>query len=119
MNGVNAKNGKALSGDEHLQQSVGDILSTPIGSRVLNRLYGSKLPSRLDNPQDNVTRVRIIADTAGALAIWEPRLQVQKVEVFFIKFGEFELAINGKNRETGEALRLTGLNFNGNKYINN
>ncbi|MEL4016556.1 GPW/gp25 family protein [Dryocola clanedunensis] len=119
MNGVDATNGKRLSGDAHLRQSVLDILSTPTGRRVLNRLYGSDLPSRVDNPQDGVTRTRIIADTAGALAAWEPRLQLEHVDVFFTAPGEFELNITGLNRETGYPVRLTELTINGNQYRNN
>ena len=37
MNGVNSRTGKRLSGSDHLRQSVSDILSTPLGSRVLVR----------------------------------------------------------------------------------
>ncbi len=101
-----------------MRQSVLDILTTPIGSRVLNRLYGSNLPERVDNPQDSETRVRIVADTAGALAIWEPRLQVQRVEVFFVKLGEFDLVITGINRETGNPVQLRELKINADKYLN-
>ncbi|MBF9190536.1 GPW/gp25 family protein, partial [Enterobacter hormaechei] len=76
MNGVNSRTGKRLSGSDHLRQSVSDILSTPVGSRVLIRDYGSDLFSLLDNPRDDLTRLRIIAATASALARWEPRLKV-------------------------------------------
>ena len=34
---MNRTTGTAISGLEHLRQSVGDILSTPIGSRVMRR----------------------------------------------------------------------------------
>ena len=67
MNGVNSRTGKRLSGSDHLRQSVSDILSTPLGSRVLVRDYGSDLFSLVDNPRDDLTRLRIIAATAGTL----------------------------------------------------
>lgn len=75
MNGVNSRTGKRLSGSDHLRQSVSDILSTPVGSRVLVRDYGSDLFSLVDNPRDDLTRLRIIAATASALARWEPGLR--------------------------------------------
>lgn len=50
MNGVNNRTGKRLSGADHLRQSVSDILTTPVGSRVLVRDYGSDLFSLVDNP---------------------------------------------------------------------
>jgi len=83
MNGVNNRTGKRLSGSDHLRQSVSDILSTPLGSRVLVRDYGSELFSLVDNPRDDLTRLRIIAATASALARWEPRLRVKRVMVTF------------------------------------
>ncbi|MGH6102770.1 GPW/gp25 family protein, partial [Citrobacter portucalensis] len=71
MNGVNNRTGKRLSGVAHLRQSVSDILTTPIGSRVLVRDYGSDLFSLVDNPRDDLTRLQIIAASATALARWE------------------------------------------------
>lgn len=35
MNGMNLHTGRAIGGQAHLQQSVTDILTTPIGSRVM------------------------------------------------------------------------------------
>ncbi|MEL4869659.1 GPW/gp25 family protein [Pantoea agglomerans] len=84
MNGVNSRTGKRLSGSDHLRQSVSDILSTPLGSRVLVRDYGSDLFSLVDNPRDDLTRLRIIAATASVLARWEPRLRVTRVIVSFL-----------------------------------
>ncbi|MGG8285609.1 GPW/gp25 family protein [Klebsiella sp. 141162] len=83
MNGVNCRTGKRLSGAAHLRQSVSDILNTPVGSRVLVRDYGSDLFALVDNPRDDLTRLRIIAATASALARWEPRLKVTRVVVSF------------------------------------
>lgn len=105
MNGVNIRTGKRLSGSAHLRQSVSDILSTPVGSRVLIRDYGSELPDLVDNPRDDLTRLRIIAATATALARWEPRLQVTRV---FVSFPADDsgcvVDIEGINKETGASL---------------
>ncbi|ENK5166708.1 GPW/gp25 family protein [Citrobacter freundii] len=101
MNGVNNRTGKCLSGVDHLRQSVSDILSTPVGSRVLVRDYGSELFSLLDNPRDESTRLRMIAASATALARWEPRLKVTRVLVSFPE-GESGCVVNieGINKET-------------------
>ena len=50
MNGINAHTGQALSGIDHLRQSIRDILTTRIGTRVMRRDYGSRLPTLVDNP---------------------------------------------------------------------
>ena len=41
--GMNAGSGHAITDNEHIAQSIGDILLTPIGSRVMRRAYGSQL----------------------------------------------------------------------------
>ena len=81
MIGTNALTGQPLAGDAHLEQSVGDILATPIGTRVGLRDYGSDLFDLVDAPLNALTRLRVIAATAGAIARWEPRLKLTRVLV--------------------------------------
>lgn len=79
MKGMNATTGAALDGDEHLEQSIADILTTPIGSRVMLREYGSDIPALIDQPMNAVTRQKVYAATATALARWEPRIRLTRV----------------------------------------
>lgn len=81
MIGVDRGNGRQLDGNAHLDQSIGDILSTPIGSRVMRRDYGSMLPDLIDQPANSITRQLLFAATAVAIARWEPRLSLKKVDV--------------------------------------
>ena len=76
---MNRHTGRAITGLEHLRQSVGDILSTPIGSRVMRREYGSLVPELLDHPDNDATRVRLNAAVAGALMRWEPRIRLTRI----------------------------------------
>lgn len=114
MNGVNNRTGKRLSGVAHLRQSVSDILTTPIGSRVLVRDYGSDLFSLVDNPRDDLTRLQIIAASATALARWETRLKVTRV---LVSFPEEEsgcvLDIEGINKETNLPVRTGDITIYG------
>ncbi len=79
MNGMNKHTGRAISGIEHIQQSVSDILSTPVGSRVMRREYGSLLPEMLDQPLNNASLVRAYAAIVMALIRWEPRIRINAV----------------------------------------
>ena len=114
MNGVNNRTGNRLSGLAHLRQSVSDILTTPIGSRVLVRDYGSDLFSLVDNPRDDMTRLQIIAASATALARWETRLKVTRVLVSFPegKSG-CVLDIEGINKETNLPVRTGDITIYG------
>lgn len=79
MNGMNATDGTALNGDAHLAQSLGDILTTPLGSRVMRRDYGSMLFELIDRPINAAVRMLLHAATAIAIARWEPRLRLTRV----------------------------------------
>jgi len=80
MRGVDRNTGKALSGLDHLRQSIADVLTTPIGSRVMRRDYGSRLFELADAPINRSTLVALYAATADALGRWEPRLRVRRVQ---------------------------------------
>lgn len=81
MSGMNRSTGATLSGLDHLQQSIADILTTPLGSRLARREYGSLLPELLDHPDSGSTRVRLYSAVAGALMRWEPRLRLSRVQI--------------------------------------
>jgi uncharacterized protein len=81
MRGMSATTGKAIDGLAHLQQSISDILTTPVGSRVMRRDYGSLLPQLIDQPFNAATRIRLLAATATALMRWEPRLRLTRVSI--------------------------------------
>ncbi|WP_038789844.1 baseplate assembly protein, partial [Burkholderia pseudomallei] len=48
MRGMNAETGRSMSGLDHLAQSIGRIVSTPLGSCIQRRTFGSELPDLID-----------------------------------------------------------------------
>ncbi|MCB5198596.1 GPW/gp25 family protein [Loktanella sp. TSTF-M6] len=81
MTGLSRHTGQRLTLDAHLAQSVGVILSTPKGSRVLRRDFGSDLPRLIDMPVTPATVIEVYAATAEAIDLWEPRLTLRRVSV--------------------------------------
>lgn len=81
MIGMDASTGAASTGRAHLAQSVRDILTTPIGSRIARRDYGSLLPELIDQPFNDLTRMRMFGAVVTALMRWEPRMQVSRVSL--------------------------------------
>jgi phage baseplate assembly protein W len=78
---MNRDTGRALDRTVHLRQSIADILTTPIGSRVMRRDYGSQLPELIDQPYNGATRLRCYAAIVIALTRWEPRLRLTRVQL--------------------------------------
>jgi uncharacterized protein len=79
--GMDRATGKAITGLAVLRQSITDILTTPIGSRIARRDYGSHLPDLLDQPMNGAGVQRLYAATALALARFEPRLVLTQINV--------------------------------------
>jgi phage baseplate assembly protein W len=109
MNGTNAQDGTALSGIDHLRQSITDILTTPLGSRVMRREYGSRLFYLVDAPINRGTLSAIYRETVEAIARWEPRFAVTKVTVVSAAPGRVELDVTGNYKPDGKAITLEGI----------
>lgn len=81
LTGMNRATGAALSGDEHLAQSCEDIVTTPLGTRIMRRDYGCLLAELVDRPLNRATYLLASMAIALALARWEPRLVLRQVAV--------------------------------------
>lgn len=101
MTGMNAVTGRPLSGIHHIQQSLQDILTTPIGSRVMRRDYGSLLPELIDQPTNDVTLLQIYAAIVMAVIKWEPRVVIATVKMAVGKTqpGHSEILLTGQTRD--------------------
>lgn|SRR5574344_2050219 len=111
MQGMNNKTGKSISDTDHLKQSIIDILTTPIGSRVMRRDYGSRLFQRIDAPITGELVAEIYADIVEALFNYEPRFEVSNVSVSSITEGLIVIDLEGKYLPTGETLTINGINI--------
>lgn len=79
--GMDAKTGRLLSGVEHLNQSIADILRTRLKKRLMRRKYGSDLFEKIDWMQNAIVRAGVISDIAKALREWEPRFILRQVKL--------------------------------------
>lgn len=94
MMGMDARTGRAIAGVDHIRQSIADILSTPIGTRIGRREYGSLLPDLLDQPMNAGGRLRLFAATALALLRWEPRIRLNRIDLANDSAGAFRLTLD-------------------------
>ncbi len=107
MQGMSRYTGKVLDGAEHLAQSVSDILSTPIGTRVGRRDYGSLLPLLMDQPMNAVGRARLFAASAIAIARWEPRIKVTAFALTATTDGKAALTVTGQRLDAPRRATLS------------
>lgn len=111
MNGTDKNTGKTLSATDHLRQSIVDVLTTPIGSRVMRREYGSRLFELVDKPLNAETLVDMYAASAEALQRWEPRLRVLRVLAQKIDNAQVTLDLTAEDL-SGQAIQIDSINLN-------
>lgn len=93
MIGTSRTTGRSIGSEAHLAQSITDILTTPTGSRVMRREYGSQLPDLIDAPMNGETIVDVFMATAEALDRWEPRLRLRRVQIAASSVGRLALEL--------------------------
>ena len=104
MMGMHAATGRSLSGLAQLRQSISDLLTTPIGSRLMRRRYGSEVPELIDQPLNSATVLRIYAATAYAIRLWEPRITLTGLQFETGETGAASLILDGV--ADGQAVQL-------------
>ncbi|MBV2146592.1 GPW/gp25 family protein [Wolbachia endosymbiont of Listronotus oregonensis] len=109
MRGMDVNTGKELEGIEHLKQSIVNILTTPINSRIMRRNYGSRLLELVDRPINRDFTLEIYAATAEALQKWEKRFKLEKVKITEVKEGKVTLDLEGLYLPMGEKIRFDGV----------
>lgn len=79
--GISADAGTVLSDWEHVRQSITTILTTPLGSRIMRRDFGSNLFDLIDARMIQKNVLAVYSASALAIARWEPRFRVTKASV--------------------------------------
>lgn len=114
--GMNQQTGAALTDTDHIRQSVRDILTTPQGSRIVRREYGSMLFTLMDQPQNDALNLQLMAAVYSALSRWEPRVRLNSIQITRNFDGSMQVDLTGQ-REDGSPLAMnvsTGGNSGGN-----
>lgn len=77
------RNGKFeyQGGPEKVRQSILIILDTEPGERIMRPAFGCGLRRYLMKPNTTATRALIQREVSMALKTWEPRIEVQRLQV--------------------------------------
>jgi len=98
--------GRAVSEYEALVQRLATILSTPVGSRVMMREFGSNLPFLVDRPINQFFAIQIYAATAEAIERWEPLFRLDSTQLTEFSEGQADLILNGTSLIDGKVLTI-------------
>lgn len=105
---MNRHTGGAIDTVGSIAQSMTDILTTRIGTRVMRREYGSLLPELVDHPFNDIIRLQVYAATVMALMRWEPRVSLSRVLFLGATLqGQSSLDIEGRIVDSNQPLSLS------------
>lgn len=93
--GMDSDSGRWLGDIEHLQQSIKKILTTPIGTRVERREFGSMVPDLVDRPVNQEFPLLMYTAVATALMHHEPRLRLERMTLEVNKSSRPSMTISG------------------------
>lgn len=106
MSGMDRHTGRSLSGWPHIRQSIIDLLSTRVGTRVHRRDYGSAAVELIDRPSSAETVLDRFVAIATALDRWESRVTLRGFRLISADAdGNATIEIEVADR-TGNPLRL-------------
>lgn len=108
---MNVNTGKTIAEIAHIKQSIANILSTPIGSRVMRRDYGSRLFERIDQPINGELIAEIYSDIVEAISTWEPRFEVEQVTLQSINKGKIVIDLEGSFVKDGQKIVLENISI--------
>lgn len=109
--GMNKSTGLTISDIDHIRQSIADILTTPVGSRVMRREYGSEIFKLLDAPMNGATKLRIMAATVMSIINWEPRVKVTAMSVEITFDGKMVLSVEFERQDGARAKTDVAVNL--------
>ena len=81
MGGMNRRTGRWISGWDHTSQSLDDVVTTPLGSRVLRRMYGAEDDALVDKPASPKGLAPAVMAVAIPVHRWEPRVRLRNVTI--------------------------------------
>ncbi len=102
---ISRETGLPISENEHIIQSLFDIATTEVGTRVMRRNYGSILIPSIDAPLNAITRMQIASSLTLAFAQFEPRAEVRAIQLTADREGRTEILIDAINKRTAERFK--------------
>lgn len=102
---MNVSTGRSIGYSAHISQSIADILTTPIGSRLMRRGYGSFIPALIDQPMTPANILRLQAATAQAIMKYEPRTRLRRAALTFDASGKALMQIERQDRDQVATVR--------------
>ncbi|EIA8954626.1 GPW/gp25 family protein [Salmonella enterica] len=102
---IDRHTGKTLTDADHIRQSIQDIITTPTGTRVMRRDYGSLISELIDAPVNDALPLQLMAAIFDAIIHQEPRVTVTEIQLRRSENG-LTADISMMRTDTGESINF-------------
>ncbi|MEC6125264.1 GPW/gp25 family protein [Acinetobacter ursingii] len=104
---IDKNTGRSLQTEQQsIQQSLQDIITTPIGSRVMRRDYGSLIFELIDQPISDVLVLKYYSAIYTAISRWEDRISISQIYMSSVEGNGLVFDIEGFSQITGQQMNL-------------
>jgi len=90
-------------------QRLQSLLTTPLGSRVMRRNYGSRLPRLVDRPMNASLKLDTVHAVVDAIGQWETEFVVDQVSVSAGEANQLIIDLFGHDVISGQSITLPGM----------
>lgn len=104
---MSRETGIELTELEHIKQSLEDIATTPIGTHIMRREYGTLLATLMDQPISEALYLKIYSTLYTAYVRWEDRIEISQIQVADLKKGQLILDIVGFLKTNGDEKNMS------------
>ncbi|EMD4876781.1 GPW/gp25 family protein [Salmonella enterica] len=102
---IDRHTGKTLPDADHIRQSIQDIITTPTGTRVMRRDYGSLISELIDAPVNDALPLQLMAAIFDAIIRQETRVTVTEIQLRRSENG-LTADIGMMRTDTGESINF-------------
>ncbi|UNM95511.1 GPW/gp25 family protein [Ignatzschineria rhizosphaerae] len=99
---IDRNTGLPISENEHIIQSLLDIATTAIGTRVMRRDYGTILVPKIDAPMNAEYRMLLMSSLMMAFTQYEPRIEIRRINLKIDMPGHPKIEIEAVKKETND-----------------
>ncbi|MGQ2384911.1 GPW/gp25 family protein [Acinetobacter ursingii] len=103
---MSRETGLSITEIQSIEQSIQDIVTTPLGSRVMRRDYGSMLADLIDQPMNDVLVVKIYSAIYTPITRWENRISIESLNVSEVSSNGMQLDLEAVHTISGQSLNL-------------
>ncbi|MBF7687741.1 GPW/gp25 family protein [Acinetobacter rathckeae] len=104
---ISKDTGQLLSNEiDRIKQSIQEILSTPKGSRIMRRQFGSDIPNLIDQPLNDILILRIYSAIYTPLLLWEDRISIESIAVTQLTKGTIDISLEAVHMSSNQNLNL-------------